>query len=411
LIERITIQGFKSLRDVSLTLGPLNIFIGTNASGKSNFFDALRVVQGVAHGFSIDEIFNGKPRTSSSDMWEGIRGGSAGAAHLRWDKAKARLTRHFIRIRLTLSGPALDDRSVEYSIGISSSRGRVIEERLKVSDAVLYDTQPIENTLDSPAIGVRYYAGRRGRQPHLQFESSRPVLQQIGRHKQCAEEHRAIVERVLESMGDMQRLDPSPAILREYSRGPYVERMGERGENFAALVNLVYEDKEASEAYLSWLQRLTPSELHQVRILHGALGEPLFAVDFDHKTFAAPVLSDGTLRFAAIAAAFFQPDMPNLLMIEELENGIHPTRLRLLVDLLKSQASERGPQVLATTHSPVVLSWLEPGDYEHVFLCAADETAGASRIVPINEVPRFTELSAQQSVADLFAEGWLESTL
>jgi len=49
------------------------------------------------------------------------------------------------------------------------------------------------------------------------------------------------------------------------------------------------------------------------------------------------VLSDGTLRFAAIAAAFFQEDMPDILTIEEIENGIHASRLRLLVELLKTQ--------------------------------------------------------------------------
>ena len=52
MIEQITIKNFKSFKDVSLKLGPLNIFIGANASGKSNFFDALRVLQGIGYGFT-----------------------------------------------------------------------------------------------------------------------------------------------------------------------------------------------------------------------------------------------------------------------------------------------------------------------------------------------------------------------
>ena len=47
----------------------------------------------------------------------------------------------------------------------------------------------------------------------------------------------------------------------------------------------------------------------------------------------ADVLSGGTLRFAAIAAAFFQPSLPRTLILEEIEDGLHPTRLRLLVEL------------------------------------------------------------------------------
>jgi predicted ATPase len=68
------------------------------------------------------------------------------------------------------------------------------------------------------------------------------------------------------------------------------------------------------------------------------------------------VLSDGTLRFAAIVAAFFQPVRPGTLLIEELEKGLHPTGLRLLVELLKSQAGNGISQVMATSHSPYAIS-------------------------------------------------------
>lgn len=411
MIERIQIRGFKSLRDISLTLGPLNVLIGTNASGKSNLFDAMRVVQGVGHNFSIDEIFNGKPRTSSSEMWEGIRGGSAGASFQRWNRAQQKLIKQIIHIELTLSSPSFGRNFVEYSIGISPSRRRVVSERFSAGGTVVYDTDPVDNAIDRPTVSVRYYKGKGGRQSHLHFEPGKPVLQQIGKHRECSGAHTEIIDAALQSMGDMQRLDPVPAILREYSRGPYVPRMGERGENFAALVSAILQNSEAADAYVSWLRQLTPSEMQKVTILEGALGEPLFAAEIDHKTFAAPVLSDGTLRFAAIAAAFFQPDMPDLLMIEELENGIHPTRLRLLIDLLKSQARRPEPQVLVTTHSPVVLSWLADTDYEHVFFCSKDEGAGASMILPVTQIPGFSELVSRQPISDLFAEGWLESRL
>src|ERR1700683_215959 len=76
VIERIEIEGFKSLEKVSLDLGPLNIFVGTNASGKTNFLEALRVLQGIGYGYTVDEIFNGRPRLGNTEVWEGIRGGS-----------------------------------------------------------------------------------------------------------------------------------------------------------------------------------------------------------------------------------------------------------------------------------------------------------------------------------------------
>jgi hypothetical protein len=168
--------------------------------------------------------------------------------------------------------------------------------------------------------------------------------------------------------------------------------MGERGENFAALVKSIQSDDELRPAYLSWLRQLTPMELDDVKVLKGALGEPLFALLSGEEVIPAPILSDGTLRFAAVAAAFFQLEMPDIILLEEIENGIHPSRLRLLLELLKSQTRGAGPQVFATTHSPVVLAWLAEEDYKTTFLCRRDEESGASIITPLSEVPHLIEL-------------------
>jgi len=77
LIAELKIAGFKSFREVSLRLGGFNLFVGSNASGKTNFFDALRVLQGIGYGFTIEEIFDGRQKSATSEVWEGIRGGSA----------------------------------------------------------------------------------------------------------------------------------------------------------------------------------------------------------------------------------------------------------------------------------------------------------------------------------------------
>jgi predicted ATPase len=209
------------------------------------------------------------------------------------------------------------------------------------------------------------------------------------------------------ALSNMQRIDPVPATLREYSQLGAV-RMGERGENFAGVVGSILDNEELRKAYLSWLQQLTPTELDDVIILKGALGEPLFAIRENGQMMPASVLSDGTLRFAALVAAFFQPDMPDIITIEEIENGIHPSRLRLLVELLKSQSADNGPQIFATTHSPVVLAWLDESDYETTFFCKRDEETGASIIKPLSEVPWLIELVKKQPLSELFTEGWME---
>ena len=83
---------------------------------------------------------------------------------------------------------------------------------------------------------------------------------------------------------------------------------------------------------------------------------------------------------AALAAAFFQPDMPDVITIEEIENGIHSSRARLLLELLRSQAEAARTQVVATTHSAAVLDWLGEEDYRTTFVCKRDAETGETRI-------------------------------
>ena len=409
MIERIAIENFKSLRQVDLRLDRMNLFIGSNASGKSNFFDALRVLQGIGNGFTISEILDGKPRSATTEVWEGVRGGSAGARHAG-APADAEIA---LAVQGHLDAGA---RRWEYTIAFDPAEGKVTRERLAV-DGDLYDSAPVKvNQRSEPVLKVRYYRGDKGHPPPLTFERSRPALGQFTRSNGGSvikSAHAEAAAKVARLLANMQRIDPSPVVLRAYSQAQQIARMGERGENFAALVRTIEKDAAAKDAYLSWLRQLRPSEVDDVGTLSGAVGEPLFMLK-EHgraQPFPATVLSDGTLRFAAITAAFFQPDMPDVMTIEEIENGIHAGRVRLLVELLRSRAAAGATQVMATTHSPIVLAWLTEAEYASTFFCKRDEATSESHICALPDVPHFMEVVRKQPIADLFAEGWLEAAL
>jgi len=258
---------------------------------------------------------------------------------------------------------------------------------------------------------TRYYKGGKGNPPHLAFEPNRPVLLQLTRRNGddgIKRAHAEAAAEVARALANMQRLDPSPQVLRGYSQAHQIGRMGEHGENFAALIRAIAREPATKDAYLSWLKQLRPAEVSDVGTLSGAVGEPMFMLREGDREYPAPVLSDGTLRFAAITAAFFQPDMPAVLTIEEIENGIHAHRVRLLVELLRSQAARGGTQVMATTHSPIVLAWLQPKEYANTFFCRRDEDTGESHIFPLPQIPHFNDVVSRQPISDLFSEGWLE---
>jgi predicted ATPase len=394
VITEIEIEGFKSLEKVDLKLGKLNLFVGANASGKSNFLDALRVLQGIGYGFTIDEIFNGKPKSAATEVWEGIRGGSARARFVGPSETQSDEP---VAFRVCLKAPR-GSHAFSYTIRVSTDRGAIASEGLKMDSRSLFEITPeTSEWADYAALAERHH------------KSGRPALHGLDFVLPLEKDEARELEACVKLLSNMQRLSPAPEILRTYGQVFQADRIGESGENFASLVKTILKSRDNRVAYTSWLQQLLGTEAEKVKILTGAVGEPLFALERGGTEFAAPVLSDGTLRFAALTAAFFQPDMPDVITIEEIENGIHPSRLRLLLELLKSQSSEDGPQVFATTHSPLVLSWLDEGDYATTFLCKRDEESGASIIRPLSEIPRLVELVKTQPIGDLFAEGWLEA--
>ena len=133
-----------------------------------------------------------------------------------------------------------------------------------------------------------------------------------------------------------------------------------------------------------------------LRFLHGiARGYTLAEI-----TYSA---SDGTLRFLAMVAAFLGPEPARLYFFEELETGLHPTRLHLLLQLIEGRVQAGASQVIATTHSPQLLAFLAPATVADAILAYRKEGDPQQSLVRLNELPGAGELFDQQNVSRLFA--------
>ena len=435
VIDRIVIENFKSLRRVDLALGRMNLFVGANGSGKSNLLDALRVLQGIGSGFTISEILDGKPQSATGAAWNGIRGGSG---HACFTNGGGREDVTFeVHGDLDIGRIGTDTQESgggavfdwEFLSAFSPKSSCVIRERLEVEN-VIYDTDQMEGfSLKDPKLPVlcpiTEVPGW-----SVQLRRTRPALGQLTapwRHEGGGVEGTGdtagseppprglergyLASGVAKLLANVQQVEPDTRLLRQYSQVAQVRRMGDRGENFAALVHAICQDEETKDAYLSWLRQLRPEEIDDVGVLRGAVDEPLFMLREKGREFPAMVLSDGTLRFAALTAALFQPDMPSLMLMEEIENGIHASRTRLLLELLRSQSVAVRTQVVATTHSATVLDWLGEEDYKTTFVCKRDEETGESRICALADVPHFMDVVKKRPASELFSEGWLEAAL
>jgi predicted ATPase len=213
--------------------------------------------------------------------------------------------------------------------------------------------------------------------------------------------------------------------LRQYSSLGRFE-LGEHGENFAAAVWVLLEEardprRHDSENPFSalnrlttinaWLSELTPHPIEDILVEEAPTGEVIFALK--EKPFEQPIaarsLSDGTLRFAALAFAVLGSLDRQTLAIEELENGIHPTRLALLARMLEqATADDNDLQVLASTHSPAVLDVVSQTTLDDAIVIGWDTESEASHVVQMSELPELPEIRKDNRLSALQTEGWLQ---
>jgi len=117
-------------------------------------------------------------------------------------------------------------------------------------------------------------------------------------------------------------------------------------------------------------------------------------------TLPARSLSEGTLRFLALCVLLEDSSVSGLLCMEEPENGIHP---RAVETMYQSLSNVYGAQVLLATHSPIVLSMVEPSH----LLCFSKDEEGATKIVSGDDHPALKAWRHETSLSTLFAAGVL----
>ena len=121
--------------------------------------------------------------------------------------------------------------------------------------------------------------------------------------------------------------------------------------------------------------------------------------------------SDGTLRFLAMLAALLQKSPDKLYFFEEIDNGIHPSRVKLLLDLIERQTAKSGIQVVTTTHSPDLLAMIGDTTFENTSVVFRPPGTDHAIIRSVADLPDAARLRAEQGLGRLHASGWLEDAL
>lgn len=415
MLTELHLENWKSFEKATLHIDPLTVLIGANAGGKSNALDALLFLQRVASGVSLTDALRG-----NSNM-PALRGG------LEW--AARRPGKRFA-LGVTVRADAATDYVYRLVCEVSTSGCQLVAESL---DCVTYqvDTNGKRQTQiacdqlfnSTPGLAAdRFNAvfGKEGKtcvylidcyQTTLSLLFSRKVHVGFETHTKCSFLPSFLCRIFI--------LDPIPTNMRGYS--PFSDRLERDASNIAGVLAALPEERRGEiEATLShYASHLPESDI--CRIYAEAVGrlqsdamlycDERWGEAGEMLTVDARGISDGTLRFLAILTALLTRPEGSLLVIEEVDNGLHPSRARLLLDMLREVGGRRGVDVLATTHNPALLDAMGGEMLPFITVAHRDAHSGHSVLTPLEDIAQLPKLMAQGPVGRLSSLGAIEKAL
>jgi predicted ATPase len=412
MIEEIEIIDFKNFEHAKLAVGQFTVVVGTNASGKSNIRDAFRFLHGIGRGYSLAEIIGGRYGAGGQAEWAQLRG--AASEIVRFGE-----TAFEFRVKIRIA-----PRVFKYSLRVvidAHSRGgfRVSREELSHGYTKIFTSHPggidpVDRQDDDAHLLLRM--DKTGNQKkwgeRISVRPDQPALTQIAQQKRVVRYHKEYARLITEALGSIRFLDLVPDQMRQPAF-PGQTVLGDSGENLPTVLQEICSDPSRANVLADWIRELTPMDVAEFDFPKDPI-TGLVQLAFKERSgnrISAFSASDGTLRFLAMLAALLGTKPAGLYFFEEIDNGIHPSRLRLLVDLIEGQTGRSAVQVVTTTHSPDLLSMVSEKSFEHTSVVFRDPDTDVSDIALVKDLPDAAKLRSSQGLGRLHASGWMEDAL
>ena len=217
-----------------------------------------------------------------------------------------------------------------------------------------------------------------------------------------------IIDDALIELQSIFVFNPVPEKMRGYS--PVSNELKPDGSNIAGVIaSLPKDEKEKLEAELTkYVSPLPEKDIRKIQSVTVGLNNSdamLYCYEEwnPDKPIDARGMSDGTLRFAAIVLALLTAKPHSLLVIEEIDNGLHPSRAKELVKVMKELSQKRSVDILCTTHNPVLIN--ELGNEMIPFISYVKrDSEGNSVIELLEEKDNLAKLMASSTIGGIMTE-------
>ena len=304
-IKKIQIKNFKSLVDFELEdLKPFCAFVGPNASGKSNIFEALELLNFFfLYGKNASNLFGTK-------------------ANL--------LSYHSISQELRYHIVFNDGINIDYGFAFA---GDPSLSEVSIVTSIYRDGLVLSDYIDKE-----------------KRKKSSAILE--GKGKTYENDYEQFID-------NFSRLFVGKSQLNRTNQ--MQSKLLPDASNLSQIIGRVFEDESIKTDFIEWLRIIIP-EFKNISIkrsnIDGSLEFFLYEKS-SNKPFPKYLISDGTYSILALMAAVYQTDQPQFLCIEEPENGLHPQAIQLLVDFFREKCEEHGHHIWLNTHSQTLVRCME----------------------------------------------------
>jgi predicted ATPase len=324
-LKRVCIEGFRSLRSVDLTLGDLNVLIGANGSGKSNFVSFFNMLSFMLSG-SL-QTYVGRKGGGTSILHYGPKKTPVMRGELDFEGTNA-MSKY--RFSLAFASPdriLFTDEHVEFK---NPGEPRPFSETLSAGQ---FETDLLEVASGTTKVSqvARIFVGRlKGLQVYHFHDTTEGSY-----------------------IRTLQDVDRNRALMSN-------------GGNLAAILYRLQQTKPTHYARILSTIRLAVPYLKNLILEPDSLNAGRIQLRWTDRNpdyeFGPHQFSDGSLRAIALITALLQPEemLPSVILIDEPELGLHPTAVGIVGNLIKATSAKR--QVIVATQSPRLLAQFSPDD-------------------------------------------------
>lgn len=388
MITELRLRNWKSFSDATLFIDPITVIIGTNASGKSNIFDALKLLSALASPVDI------------MDIAKNVRGGAEGI--IRRGEQLCNLT-------ITMEGDKSKEQLIfDVALALDEQRNVYIKDESLIlnttkKNLVLFERKELDE-MNKSLVSVALYT--EGKPRYQNFSAKTSVLSQI-EYVNCVRRIKDSVLAVVDNLKKIRMSNPIPERMRDFA--PISKTIAEDASDLAGYLANLDEKSQAStyEAILKYLKPLPDRDIKSIRADKIPMTDKAMLFCTEEWTAnhtqeqSALGMSDGTLRFAGIIAMLITAEDKALILLEELDKGVHPSRAKDLVKMLKEIGKQKQLDIICTTHNATFVDELGPQMIPFISYIKRNDENGCTDIHLLEENEQLARLMASKSVGDM----------